>query len=181
MNEQDFLNQSLAEFRDYNSVPIDCRMLSEALIEAKRFLEDSVTISEGEVVIIRTRDLRFSLVAMDAAILLRAEKYQRPYKGSDKTDRRLSLRALWSVLKAMEGRMYSTMGLPRMLRKSVQTHLDKQFGDASFMPTLFDSYWISPHYDDFDTLLEYLTWQCWRAQATKQPSVDRSKWNCCVM
>jgi hypothetical protein len=118
---------------------------------------------------------------MDAAILLRAERSGRPYKGAEKIDWKLSLRALWNVLKAMEGRMYPTMEFPQMLRNSVQTHLDKQFGDSSFMRPMFDSYWKSPHYDDFDTMLEYLTWQCWRAQREKQPSVDTIKWCCGVM
>lgn len=78
MNEQDFLNQSLAGFRGYSNLPINNLVLNESLVREKCFIEDgdttNGTISGDKVAVIRSQDLPTSLIAMDAAILLRAEE-----------------------------------------------------------------------------------------------------------
>jgi hypothetical protein len=179
MEEREFLNRSLAQFRGYSNTEIDDKVLNEALGEAKRFIKDNGAFSGGKVASICAPDLQASLVAMDAMILLRAENSLRPYHRREKMDWNHSVKALWHVLEMKEGKRYPTTGLPYRLRESVRNYLKTQASDVDNMSPFF-SFVASPNpcYSDFDIMLEYLAWQCWEAQEEVEMPKKRS---CVVM
>jgi hypothetical protein len=179
MEEQEFLNQSLARFQGYNNTEIDDKVLNEALGEATRFIKENGPVSGGKVAIIRAQDLRASLVAMDAVILLRAKNSLRRYHEREKMDWGHSMKALWYVLEKKEGKIYPTTNLPDRLRESVRKHLKTQYSDVDNMGPFF-TFVASPNpcYSDFDIMLEYVAWQSWKASEGVEM---QKKTSCAVM
>jgi hypothetical protein len=179
MEEEEFLNRSLARFQGYSNTEIDDKVLNEALREAKQFIKDNGAFSGGKVAIIRVQDLRASLVAMDAVVLLRAENPLRRYHEREEIDWKHSVKALWYVLEKKDGKRYPTTNLPYRLRESVRKHLKTQYSDVDNMGPFF-SFVASPNpcYSDFDTMLEYVAWQSWKvSEEVEMPK----KASCAVM
>lgn len=170
----------------YGSTGYNVSDIMRSTAHATRFLGSGSSIAPGSdyvdprtnegltitgPAVIRAQVLSSRFVAMANLIPAYATAQGRAYSADQTNDWRGIMTELWRLIKSRDGKKYDVSAMPAKLREAVEQHLAAQFSDFGLSDFLFryvDPNRTSPHYEDLQLLLNYLTLCCWEAQRAEQ-------------